>query len=131
MEDNFQFLTIFEVLEIHENQIKLYGGSFGVRDQGLLMAALAQPEATFDGEFLHPDIYSMAAAYLYHIVQNHPLIDGNKRVATVSALIFLELNDFELDVQEKILEETVISVASSKTSKEELINFFRKYIKKL
>tara|TARA_Y100000296_G_scaffold85680_1_gene122401 strand:+ start:28 stop:423 length:396 start_codon:yes stop_codon:yes gene_type:complete len=123
----FLFLTVFEVLEIHENQIQLYGGSLGLRDQGLLMAALAQPEATFEGEFLHTDIYSMAGAYLFHVINNHPFIDGNKRVATVSALIFLELNDFELVVDEQILEDIVMNTASGRLSKDEVINFFRKY----
>lgn len=125
------FLTFFEVLEIHDNQIKLYGGSLGIRDQGLLLAALAQPEATFNGSFLHADIYSMAAAYLYHIVQNHPFVDGNKRVGTVSSLVFLEFNDFELDVDEETLENTVMETASSRISKDELTNFFRKYTKKV
>lgn len=124
--DDILFLTFFEVLEIHDNQIELYGGSLGIRDQGLLFAALAQPEATFDGSFLHPDIYSMAAAYLYHLIQNHPFIDGNKRVGTVSSLVFLEFNDYELDVDEDTLENTIMETASGNISKEELTNFFRK-----
>ncbi|MCB9062835.1 MAG: Fic family protein [Halobacteriovoraceae bacterium] len=82
--DDVAFLTIFEVLEIHENQIELYGGSLGVRDKGLLLAALAQPETTFDGNFLHQDIFSMASAYMFHIISNHPFIDGNKRVVTLN-----------------------------------------------
>src|SRR5947208_1858403 len=84
-----EFLTLHEVLGIHANQIELYGGSLGIRDQGLLEAALAQPEATFGGDYLHHDIYEMAAAYLFHLVQNHPFIDGNKRVGTVAATVVL------------------------------------------
>lgn len=127
--DNVAFLTIFEVLEIHENQIELYGGSLGLRDQGLLLAALAQPEATFDGNFLHQDIFSMASAYMFHIISNHPFIDGNKRVATVSSLIFLELNGYELDVEEALLEKVVFRVAEGNCSKNDLENFFRRYCK--
>ncbi len=75
------FLTLAEVIEIHVDQIKRYGGRQGIRDFGLLESALAQPEASFGGEWLHRDVYEMAAAYAYHICQNHPFIDGNKRTA--------------------------------------------------
>ena len=64
------FLTLDEVQEMHEQQIELYGGSHGVRDLGALESAVATPQATFGGEFLHPTIASMAAAYLFHITQN-------------------------------------------------------------
>ncbi|RLA61514.1 MAG: type II toxin-antitoxin system death-on-curing family toxin [Epsilonproteobacteria bacterium] len=129
MEENILFLTLGEVMLIHQNQINLYGGSLGVRDHGLLEAALAQPEASFGGEYLHPDIYSKAAAYLYHLVMNHPFIDGNKRVATASTLVFLEMNDYELDADEGVLFETVMRVASSELGKDDLVQFFRKYTK--
>lgn len=131
MDKNIIFLTLTEVMTIHQDQIESYGGSLGIRDQGMLQAALAQPEASFAGAFLHPDIYAMAAAYLYHIAMNHPFIDGNKRVATVSALVFLELNDYEFDVAEELLEKTVFKVASSNMSKEELTTFFRQFTKPL
>jgi len=129
MDESIIFLTLTEVMAIHQNQIDNYGGSLGVRDKGMLEAAMAQPESSFAGSYLHPDIYSMAGAYLYHIAMNHPFVDGNKRVATVSALVFLEFNDYELDVNEGLLEETVLQVASSKLSKDELIEFFRAYTK--
>ena len=66
MNEDFTFLTLIEVMTIHQNQIDNYGGSLGVRDLGMLEAALAQPESSFGGSYLHPDIYSMAGAYLYH-----------------------------------------------------------------
>ena len=72
------FLTLDEVLEIHRDQIERYGGAAGIRDLGLLQSALAQPSATFGGQYLHADLHEMAAAYLYHLVQNHPFLDGNK-----------------------------------------------------
>ncbi len=97
----------------------------------MLLAAMAQPESNFARNYLHSDIYSMAGAYLYHIAMNHPFVDGNKRVATVSALIFLEINDHELDVDENLLEEIVLKVAGSKLSKEKLIEFFRAYTKQI
>jgi death-on-curing protein len=71
------FLTLDEVLEIHEQQIELYGGSYGLRDPGALESAVAMPQATFDGEYLYPTIPDMGAAYLFHLARNHPFIDGN------------------------------------------------------
>ncbi|MEG4329587.1 Fic family protein, partial [Microcoleus sp. herbarium5] len=74
-----KFLFLDEVLELHDDQISSFGGTPGVRDEGLLESALAQPQATFGGQFLHSTISEQAAAYLYHIAMNHPFIDGNKR----------------------------------------------------
>ena len=131
MDNHFIFLTFSEVLLIHQNQIELYGGQPGLRDEGLLCSALAQPEATFQEKYLHFEIYSMAAAYLYHLCQNHPFIDGNKRVATVCSLVFLELNDYELEVDIDLLEETTMGTASGKINKDDLVEFFKKYTLKI
>jgi death-on-curing protein len=89
------FLSLDEVLEIHAQQIELYGGSDGVRDPAGLESAVATPMATFVGEFLHSTIPSMAAAYLFHICQNHPFVDGNKRAGANAAITFLLINDWE------------------------------------
>ncbi|HAZ13807.1 MAG: death-on-curing protein [Bdellovibrionales bacterium GWA2_49_15] len=120
------FLTIEEVLEIHRNQIELYGGSHGVKDQGMLESALAQPTASFGGDFLHRDIIEMASAYCYHLIENHAFNDGNKRVGIVASLVFLEINDFEMNVPEEILEKFVIDIASGSLSKNDVTNFIRK-----
>ncbi|HYQ81440.1 MAG TPA: Fic family protein, partial [Anaeromyxobacteraceae bacterium] len=72
------FLTLDEVLALHADQIGRYGGSPGLRDLGLLESALAAPRATFGGEHLHGSLPEMAAAYLFHLVRNHPFVDGNK-----------------------------------------------------
>ncbi|HAZ13801.1 MAG: death-on-curing protein [Bdellovibrionales bacterium GWA2_49_15] len=122
------FLTIEEVLEIHRNQIDLYGGSHGIKDQGMLESALAQPSASFGGEFLHKEIIEMAAAYCYHLIENHAFNDGNKRVGIVATLVFLEMNDLKFDVSEEVLEKFVIDVASSQLSKTEVTNFIIKNI---
>jgi death-on-curing protein len=124
------FLTLAEVLEIHQDQIERYGGAAGIRDLELLKSALGLPAATFNGDFLHADIYEMAAAYLFHIVRNHPFLDGNKRTATVAALVFLLLNDCSFTAPEKELVKTVLAVASGKMTKAELALFFRKWGKK-
>ena len=74
------FLTRTEILAIHADQLRRYGGAGGIRDEGLLDSALAAPQSAFGGEFLHAGLHEMAAAYLFHLVSNHPFLDGNKRV---------------------------------------------------
>jgi death-on-curing family protein len=83
------FLSLDEVLEIHRQQIERYGGSPGLRDAAGLESAVNTPQATFGGEFLHDSIPAMAAAYLFHLCQNHAFIDGNKRVGANAAITFL------------------------------------------
>lgn len=84
------FLRIEDVLGIHEDQIERYGGASGLRDAGLLSSAVETARATFDGELLHTDVFAVAAAYMFHIVQNHPFTDGNKRTGAAAALVFLD-----------------------------------------
>lgn len=79
------FLEVDDVLEIHATQLDVYGGGAGLRDQGLLESAVAQPRASFGGDFAHEGLFAMAAAYLFHIVKNHPFVDGNKRTGLLSA----------------------------------------------
>jgi death on curing protein len=119
-------LTIDEIAAIHVDQIDRYGGSHGVRDSNGLESAIAQPSATFSGKYLHPNLFSMAAVYLYHLVQNHPFVDGNKRVGTVTALVFLELNDIRIDADPDELADFVIEVAKGRVSKEKIAAYLRK-----
>ena len=122
---NPAFLTFNEVLQIHQDQLGRYGGSAGIRDIGLLQSALAQPKATFGGQFLHADLFEMAAAYLFHIVQSHPFIDGNKRVGAVASIVFLNLNDRDIKATNDELEALVLSVAQGKTDRATIVEFFR------
>ena len=121
------FLQLQDILFLHENQIELYGGDHGVRDEGLLESALAQPQAAFGGAYLHEDLYAMAAAYLYHIVQNHPFVDGNKRTGVVAALTFLDFNGIEIDAPQGAIYDLTVAVASGQADKAEVAAFFKKY----
>lgn len=122
-----RFLSLAEVLEIHLDQTAHYGGHPGIRDLDLLKSALGMPSATFGGKYLHTDIHEMAAAYLFHLVKNHPFIDGNKRVGTVAAAIFLDLNGYELNAPEDGLAETVLALARGELNKADLAIFFRRW----
>ena len=119
------FLTLAEVIEIHADQIRRYGGQEGVRDFGLLESALAQPEASFAGEWLHKELYAMAAAYAYHLSQNHPFIDGNKRTALACALVFLELHGVSIRDPRGVLRDTMRDIASGQMSKSEFAQFLK------
>ena len=119
------FLTVDDLLESHAFQITKYGGSEGVRDMGLLHSALAQPLATFDGTPLHRDLFEMAAAYLFHIVSNHPFVDGNKRVGLEAALLFLEINGVTIEATDEQLVEVVIRTARGESTKGEIAELFR------
>ena len=119
------FLGLDEVIEIHHDQINRYGGPSGIRDIELLKSAISMPPATFGGEYLHKDLYEMAAAYLFHVVRNHPFLDGNKRTGAVAAVVFLIMNGIELQADEDSFEKLVRSVAEGKTDKAKIAEFFR------
>ena len=119
------FLDMDRVLRIHLSLLEYYGGEQGVRDIGLLHSAIAMPQASFGGEFLHKDLFEMAAAYLYPIVQNHPFIDGNKRTGA-AAIIFLAMNGVELEAGEEGLVDLTLAVAEGKAGKQQIAEFFRK-----
>jgi death-on-curing protein len=122
-----RFLTLSEVLLILEDQIRRYGGDFGVRDLSLLSSALAMPEAQFSGAYLHETIFDQAAAYAFHICQNHPFVDGNKRVGLASALVFLDLNGYEINDPDEELYDLMMSVAAGRTRKAEIAAAFRRF----
>jgi death-on-curing protein len=122
------FITLAEVIEIHKNQISLYGGQEGIRDINLLSSALALPKSTFDGEYLYKDIFEMAAAYAFHICQNHPFIDGNKRVALVTALVFLEFNGIDIDDPKGLLYDAMMNISKGEVGKKQIEEIFRKLI---
>ena len=121
------FLSLDDIIESHQNQIDTYGGSHGIRDIGLLESAIAQPEACFGGQHLHADIFEMAAAYLYHLVMNHPFVDGNKRVGLEAALIFLEINDKSLIANDDELVDLVLKTTAGQIGKREIAEFFRSH----
>jgi len=111
------FLDPEDVLELHALQLARYGGAAGVRDRGLLESAVAQPQTTFDGAFVHDGLFAMGAAYLFHIVQNHPFVDGNKRTGLLAALVFLELNGISIAHGSSALYDLTLGVAEGRITK--------------
>ena len=121
-----RFLTLEDVLRLHRDQIDRYGGSHGVRDHGLLDSALAQPQAGVGEEYVHRDLFEMAAAYLFHLVQNHPFNDGNKRIGAYAAFVFLFMNGFKVGDVEPEFEALVLGTARGEKKKPEIAEFLRK-----
>ncbi len=118
-------LTVDDVIEIHEDQIANYGGSAGIRDMGLLDSAVAAPKASFGGQQLHDDLAAMAGAYLYYLAKNHPFVDGNKRVATAAALVFLRANGQTVACPDQELVNAVLAVAAGEWDKDAITQFLR------
>lgn len=112
-----EFLTLDDVLALHAGSIQSFGGDAGIKDLGLLESALGMPQSTFDGQDLHETLAEKAAAYLYHIVKNHPFVDGNKRTGLAAALVFLELNGFRFEATDEALIALTLEVASGVRSK--------------
>ena len=125
------FLSVEIVLQIHARVVEEFGGDPGVRDRGLLGSAVAMPQSTFAGEFLHASLAEKAAAYHYHLCSNHPFLDGNKRVAVATAEVFLLSNGSELTASDDELEEMTLGVARGQLSKELVIAFFKQHVSKL
>jgi death-on-curing protein len=122
-----EFLTLDEVLALHADQIARYGGSPLVRDLGLLDSALAMPAATFGGQFLHASLEEQAAAYLFHLVANHPFVDGNKRTGLVVMIAFLGLNGRRLDAADDDLVDLVLGVAEGRVTKAQIAVFVERH----
>ncbi|MEW5737648.1 MAG: type II toxin-antitoxin system death-on-curing family toxin [Myxococcota bacterium] len=119
------FLELDDVLALHAESIRRFGGGPGLRDVALLGSAVAMPRATMFGEPLHATLEEQAAAYLFHLVKNHPFVDGNKRVALAAALVFLGLNLRAVSASNEELVALVLGVIDGTRSKADVAVFFR------
>lgn len=126
MSRDIVFLSVDDVIAIHEDTLAHEGGLAGLRDGRLLDSAVMMAQQCFAGERLHPDLPSMAAAYLYHLCQNHPFNDGNKRAAAAATLVFLRGNGAGKLPRPTALRDTTLRVAAGKLSKPKLIAWMRR-----
>lgn len=118
------FLSVDEVIVIHQLVIARAGGVDGIRDRNLLESAVYHPQSQMFEQYLYADVYKMAAAYCYHIIKNHAFIDGNKRTGILVAMTFLEKNGFVVSANIDSLYRLAIDTAQSKISKDEIAVFF-------
>jgi len=123
-----EFLTLDDVLELHEEMINVIGGAHGVKDANLLDSALAQPQMTFGGEDFYPTAAEKAAALAFSLIQNHPFNDGNKRAGHAAMVLFLDLNGYDfaddLDEQERV----ILAVAGSTMEREEFTEWVKAHV---
>jgi death-on-curing protein len=125
------FLSVEDVIVLHDEQLVRFGGAAGIRDQSLLESAVGMPQATFGGEYLHGDLFAMAAAYAFHIAQNQCFMDGNKRTGLLSALVFLDLNGIVIADSEGRLYQAMIDIAERAMDKSGLADLLRALVKVL
>jgi death-on-curing protein len=130
MNMDYAFLTVEHVLRIHSQAIAEFGGTPEVRDHGLLESAVFMPQAKFGGQYLHEGVPAMAAAYLFHLCKNHAFVDGNKRTALATAVIFIEINHYKLVATDDQLEELTLGVACSSIDKNTLTQSFQKRVRR-
>jgi len=123
-----RYLSLQEVISLHSLLVSQSGGSDGLRDRGALESAVAQPEASFGGEDLYPDLASKAGALGHSLIQNHPFVDGNKRIGHAAMEVFLLLNSHEIDASVEDQEKIIIDVASGKVSRIELSKWISKHM---
>jgi death-on-curing protein len=126
-----RYLSLGEVVRLHEWLIQSSGGASGIRDLGLLDSALAQPRATFDGRDLHPTVLDKAAALCASLVQNHPFVDGNKRVGHAAMATFLLLNGLDVAATSDAQEKLILDLAAGRCRREDVVAWLRSHVTKL
>ncbi len=126
-----KYLSPQQILAIHDQLVRRFGGSLGLRDIGLLESGAARPQASFDGQYLYSTIFEMAAALLHSLLKNHPFVDGNKRTALTSTGIFLKLNGYKLVNKHKEELEFALQVENESISLKEIAEWLQKNSKKV
>ena len=118
------FFEYEQVVKLHSSLIKKTGGLDGVRDENLLDSTLKSPFQTFEGNDLYPEILNKAAQLCYSLIQNHPFVDGNKRIGVHLSLLFLKLNDINLLYLQQELIDFGFSISSGKMPKDDIKKWF-------
>lgn len=125
------YLTLDEIIAIHDSMIDHYGGSHGLRDLGLLQSALARPQSTFSGEDLYPTVFDKSAALFHSLMLNHVFIDGNKRTTFASTARFLALNGYEITAKDKSIVDFSLLVENKHSSVEEIAVWLKRNSKRI
>lgn len=131
MSQDIIYLTLEQVLFIHDDQIEKYGGAFGLRDLKLLESAVFRPQTTFSGNDLYPTIYDKVSSLMHSIILNHPFVDGNKRTGVVAGLVFLAINKYYLNITNQTLISIALKIENKKWNVQKLSTFLNKHSKKI
>jgi death-on-curing protein len=123
-----RYLSVAEILALHQLVIERWGGASGIRDIGSLESAIAQPRQSFDGRELYPDIPSKAAALCYALALNHPFVDGNKRVAHAAMEVFLLLNGYQLNSKVDDQEQVMLKLAGGTLTRDQFVAWVKEHL---
>lgn len=123
-------LSIEQVIAFHEMIINASGGSHGVRDMGAIESAVAQPRMSFGGQELYPTLAEKAAALSFSLINNHPFVDGNKRIGYEAAVVFVELNGFTISGTTDEKEAAVLAVAAGEMGRDEWTKWLGEHLAK-
>jgi death-on-curing protein len=118
-----EWLTVEIVIDVHAEQLAIFGGPEGVRDFGMLESALGRPQNKY--AYGDSDLASLAAAYAFGIVKNHPFIDGNKRASFAAMIVFLGLNEIDFIVPEAHASAIILALAASEVNEESMTRWIR------
>ena len=118
-----EWLTVEIVIDVHSEQLALFGGPEGIRDQGLLESAFARPQNKF--AYGETDLAALGAAYVFGIARNHPFVDGNKRAAFGAFIVFLGLNEIDFLVPPESATAMILSVAAGEVNEDGLTRWIR------
>ena len=121
------YISMDEVLVLHQHIIETSGGSIGLLNRSGLESAVEQPRMTFDGQDLYPTVVEKAAALCFSLIQNHPFIDGNKRVGHAAMEASLILNGYEIDATVDIQEQIILGVASGDVSRDQFVRWLKEH----
>lgn len=126
--DDCVHLTVEIVREIHAQALRDFGGSRGIRDEGLLASAVFAPQSTFGGKSPYQDLIEVAGAYLFYLCRNH-FVDGNKRTAVAAAIVFLRLNEIEPAPDSSKWEQLMLDVAETKIDRDQTTARLRRLVR--
>ncbi len=125
------FISFDTVIEIHDQLIEEYGGRKGILNEGLLKSSLEMPKACFNGKDLYRTVFDKTAAYLFYLIKNHPFVDGNKRTASMVAMIFFASNyEHSFLIDEQDYQDLILRIAKDGVDKKEIAKFFRQSVVK-
>lgn len=122
-----RYLTLEEVLVLHDYQIIRFGGSHGLISLPLLESALTRPKTNISGMEMYASVFEKAAVLAFSIIKNHPFLDGNKRTGLHAALTFIELNGFNVKMSSKVLVKLGLDIANNVLDISDAVALFKKY----
>lgn len=126
-----RFLTVAEIIELHQRVILQSGGSYGVRDLGMVESAVAQPQMAFAGQDLYPTLEEKAAALCFSLVMNHPFVDGNKRIGHAAMETFLVMNGHHIEAEIDESEQVILRLAAGEMRRSEFARWVTEHVRHL